>query len=438
MKKRIKNILIRGALLAVIAALLCGACGCKFNAKEKVESPILEYGEQGIPLSFYQLLLARMKGNLARNKYDVKSDSFWSGLTAEGLTYEEHFNKSVLESCKNYLAAVALFDKFGLELPESVIAEIDEEIAFYIDYDGDGSKEEFNKLIADFGIDADSLREAYIIEAKYQYLLAYMYNGGELIASSVKEEYYRENYIRFKQILISKSYYEYERDGQGNIIYFDTESGKRLYDTNKGEPIYDENGNKYRDEDGAVIYFDADGIILYDERHGQPSVKLDENGEAIEYKYTEAELSERERLARRFVTEIGFGCFDAFEAYAEKHSDSLAGDESYPDGYYFSRLESAGYEDYMLDILEVLEVLEVGQLAMIETDYGYHVVMRYGLDEGKYADGGYAEWFDSFNGQLINKLFLNECKKLAPDIVVNSENLGRAKSIKEIGINFDY
>lgn len=439
MNKKNKNIFVRGLLFAVISALLCGVFGgCDGKGDKKAEEPIFECGECSIPLSYYELLLSRTKGNLARGKYEVNSDEFWDTDAGGGQNYEETFNNLILENCKKNLAALVLFDKYGLELPESVISEIDEEIAFYIDYDGDGSKEKFNELIADFGVDADSLREAYIIEAKNKYLLEYLYGDGSLITAPVKEEFYQENYYRFKQILISNYYYEYEKDSQGNTIYFDVESGKRLYDTEKGSFIYDEDGNMYRDKDGTVIYFDAEGNILYDTVNGQPSVVLDESGEAVVHYYSDAEMEERYQLLQSINLEASAGGKATFEALAAQYSDSAAGDKSYPDGYYLSPVEKSGYEDYMLMILEALQNTDVGDMTLLESDYGYHIIMRYELDEGKYDDGKYAEWFDNFDDQLIFKLFDAECQKILPDITVDQENLDKARSIRDLGINFDY
>ena len=428
-------------LLALIL-LLGTVCSCKFAAREKVESPVLEYGEQGIPLSFYSLLLSRMKGSLAVNRYDVKSESFWSSKV-EGTeqTHEEYFNASILESCKNYLCALVLFEAEGLSLPESVTAAIDEEIEYYISlgYIGGGDEEKFNSIIEPYGVDAESLKEAYEIEAKYEYLLAYLYGSdASLIGDVVKEEFYRENYYRFKQIILPNFYYEYEKDEQGNEIYFDEESGKRLYDEENGSPIYDENGNRLKDENGDTIYFDATGKILYDKENGKRSVILDENGEALQYLYSESGIAEREKLAGEIIDSLDEGDHDLFEQKMKEYNVDFGDGESYGDGYYLSAIESALYEDYMLEMLDALEEMEVGEYRLIKSDYGYHVIMKYELDEGKYADGEYAEWFTSFNDALINEMFLEKCRSIASDITVNEENMAKAKSIKELGINYDY
>ena len=416
------------------------ALGMSFSAcaQKRVEDPILECRGEAISLSFYEFLLSRMKGTLARNKYDVKSDSFWDQKTARGITYEEHYNASVLESCRNYLAAAVLFDEEGLKLSDATLAAIEEEVAFYIDYDGDGDEAAFNEILADYGIDADGLREAYINEAKYEYLINKLYGAdGSLIADTVKEEYYKENYYRFKQVLITNFYYEYKRDTQGNIIYFDSETGKPLYDSEKGTFVYDSKGNRVKDSYGCTIYYDTDGNILYDTEKGKPSVELDSTGAGKKYYYTDEEMAERLTLSKEIYASLTDGNVSAFESAMDKHN-VIYGEESYPDGYYLSEIESSGYDGYLVEMLDALKGMEVGEIAYIESDYGYHVIMKYELDGGKYADKLYAEWFTGFTSSLVNKLFLDKCGKIIPDIKEIAENLEKARSIRDIGINFDY
>ena len=121
----------------------------------------------------------------------------------------------------------------------------------------------------------------------------------------------------------------------------------------------------------------------------------------------------------------------------DKHN-VVYGEESYPDGYYLSDIESAGYDDYLSEMLEKLKDMEVGEIAYLESDYGYHIIMRYELDAGRFGDSLYKEWFEGLDSALINKLFLAKCEDVIKDISENEGNLGKAKSIKDIGINFDY
>ena len=436
--KKSKLLKIAATVLAIATLLSLASCA---QGTESDTTPIYECGDEKLPLFFYEFMLSRAKGTLARNKYDVKDPEFWTTvIEGDGRTYEEFYNDIVLDSCKNYFAAALIFDAEGLTLSESALADIDEEVAYYIDYDGDGDESEFNAIIDDFGIDAKALRECYIIEAKYNYVVSYLYGGGELIGDAVKDEYYKANYHRFKQILLRNYYYEYEYDSQGNLMYFDDDSGKPIYDTKNGTVKYDDGGMRIRDSFGEIIYYDKDGKIIYDTVKGKPAAKLDGDGNAIKYEYTEEQLAERLALAQSISDSIAKGDVDSFEAkLKEINADELIF-EAYPDGYYLSRTESNSYVgySYIIEILDALEDMEVGEIDCIESEFGYHVIMKYQLDSGRYNDGEYADWFNDFTDNIISDLFVLRLKEMVSEITFNEENVSGATSIKDIGINFDY
>ncbi len=434
MKKRI----IKSIILIALAVLMLLSLASCAGDEERVSVPVLECGDKAIDISMYEFLLSRMKGNLARNKYEVNDPEFWQNLTESGESYEDYYNRTVLENCKRYLAASVIFEREGLTLPQSVIDAVDEEIAFYIDYDGKGDEHKFNEILKKYGADTRSLREIYLIEKEYELVLQHLYGNGSLISDSVKEEFYKDNYVRFKQILFPKFYYEYERDSEGNIIYFDTESGKPLYDSEKGNYAFDENDNFYRDDYGCVIYFDSKGNILYDTNKGQPSVITDESGEGVKHYYSENELEKFKLEAEALSIELGKGNTSAFEAEMNEHINILGADQEYSDGYYLSLVESRGYEEYLTNILAELQEMEEGEISAVESEHGYHVIMKYSLDSGKYSDSAYSEWFVYFTGSLINELFLDKLETVIGEISVNVENLSSAESITALGIDFDY
>lgn len=441
MKNKPMNFLKRSLALAIALCALVTLC-VSCSGERAVPDPVLECGEEKLPLYFYEFMLSRMKGSLARNKYPVKSDSFWSTeIEKTGQTYEEYYNESILESCKKYFASAVLFDEMGLTLPKSTLAAIDEEVAFYVDYDGDGDQGAFDKLIAPYGVDTETLRECYVIEAKYEYLLAHLFGGGELIADSVREEYYQDNYYCFKQVLLAKFYYKYQHDEYGNMIYFDEKTKKPLYDTEKGSYAYDESGARIKDAYGQPMYFDVEGNVIYDKENGVPRVVLDENGNPIQYECTDEEIAENKRLAEELAATLTDGNFAAFESEIKENVLVVGSVDEYDDGYYLSEIESAGYTGdvaYLSDILAMLEEMKVGEIGYYESDAGYHVIMKYELEEGKYTEEGYESWFSSLDAHIINDLFNIRIADTLSKIEVNGENLAKARSIRDIGINFDY
>ncbi len=427
---------IAAALIALL--MLCAAIsGC---TDKKPEDSVIEYESYGISREFYELMLSRWKGDLAREGHDVEPASdFWSiklkDEQGKEISMEQTYNKAVLDICKNYLAAVVLFDREGLKLSDGTIAEIDDEIAFFIDYHGQGSRDKLDAILSKYGTDTDGLREIYIIEAKYRAVINYYYGGG--ISDTVSQEYYEQNYYRFKQIFVSNFYYKYQTDGQGNVIYFDPETSKPIYDTENGRVIYDEGWSR-KDEFGQEIYFDEQGKILYNTEKGLPTPELDDKGEAVRYEYTDSEMAERIEKMQELQGELKAGNFAAFEAEMPAWALYEGTDDYYPDGYYLSRIESKKYPEYLMSILMKLENMEVGEIRTVESDDGYHIIMKYELDDGKFKNAEYAEWFDAFSESLRNKLFLDKCKSFYADIKTVAENISKARSIKQVGVNYNY
>ena len=93
------------------------------------------------------------------------------------------------------------------------------------------------------------------------------------IAECVKENYFRENYVAFKQILISNSFPVFVTDKDGNTVYY-TDSGAIAYNTT-GE------GVRAELVDGAFVYYNPDGTVAYDTVNGKPSPVLDSNGKLV-------------------------------------------------------------------------------------------------------------------------------------------------------------
>ena len=429
-------------LLLVLVCISTAFISCAEEKKE-VPDPIFVCGDSEMPLYFYEYMLSLKRGELASAKNDVESKRFWETLTDKGISYEEHFNAEVLDSCRRYFVAAHIFDESGYELSSATMAEIDESLEFLLDYDADGDENKFNEIIDDFGITYEQLRECYVILAKRDALISVLYgSGGSLIADSLKNQYYKENYHRFKQILVRNYYYEYQTDDWGQEIYFDTETGKALYDKENGEIHFDEDGAYVRDNggEGEVIYFGDDDKPLYNKEKGQRAAKLDEDGSPIKHEYTAEQMAERAAYAEELARTIAMGDYTSFEAVlAEIQKREDLGD-SYPEGYYVSDVESANYGSYsyMNGILDTLKTMDEGEVKLHISEYGYHVIMKYELDDGRFADGEYAEWFDLFTSSLISEMLKQELDKVMGDILVNEENLAKAKSITEIGTNFDY
>lgn len=449
MSKRARIFLLCVISVCLVAAIVGGTVAIVTLSRR---SPVIMKLEgQKLRVNFYEFMLSRMKGELYNSKYDVDSEDFW-GEPQEGtdMTREQYYNEAILENCKVYLASLVIFDELVedgeiTDLPDEYYAEIEEAIQLYIDlsYVGDGSEDKFNEILAEYGVDIDALREIYIAEAKAQYIQEYIYGGSDAtkISDGVKQEFYEENYYRFKHILVGNFYYEYLLDGSGNKIYFDGETGGPLYDYENGEKRDDDGDGTYnRDSYDVTIAYDKEtGEYLYDTENGVTRFVTDENGVAKKFFYTEAQMAQRRQLAAE-LCKIEKGDYKAFEAKGEDASVNTDYSQSFAasSGIYMSDIESATYEGYMHEMLHKLKDMEIGEIAVVEADDGYHVFMKYSLDDGAYADENNEKWFRYFNSSLITKMYLEKCQAMFDGIEINQKNLGRARSIKDIGINTDY
>ena len=429
------------AILALAVALsgvilLFSSCG----EKKTVEDPIFESGESKMPMYFYEFMLSLKKGELASAKYDVKSEEFWSTVTETGETYEEYFNREVLESCKNYFAASLIYDRAGLKLSEATLADIDAAIEDSLSLEAFGDEAKFDEIIAEFGVDREELRECCIILAKRYEVVNSLYGSdGSLIADSLKNRYYVDNYHRFKQIIYRKYYNEYETDEWGQEIYFDPDTGKPLYDKKNGACDFNEKGEYLKDDYDCVIYFGEDGKPIYDREKGVRAATLGDDGMALEYKYSADELHERKSKAEAIASAVGAKNYSYFESELERVAREEDLGISYPEGYYVSDIESVTYTkdfDYMNDILALVKSMDVGEVRLFESDFGYHVIMKYPLDDGRFSDGEYKAFFNSFVSSITAEMFSLEIEKVMPEITSDEGNIAKARSIKDVGINY--
>lgn len=424
-------------LSAVLMLMLC--CTVFASCGSSLGKPLLSIGSAELSVNVYELLLSRMKGTLARIYGDqVLGDDFWeTTIGLDGSTYNDYFTAEVLDTAKTYTVALYLFDEYGLELPESAISEVDEEMEGLLIGDGDGSKSQLNQILSAYGVNYDMLRDFYITEAKIEYLQTYLYGTeGSKIASNVKEEYMQDNYVCFKQIFLASYYYVYEQDAYGNRVYYADDGKSYLYDTENGVTMTDDNGEIIKDKNGDEVFFDAEGNILYDTEKGTPVRVQDSEGNYKTEDYTEEELEKISANIELFASQIDKGDFEDFEDLMMDYSEDYEGIEEYENGYFLEKGGSYGYE-YLNDISEALSGMEVGETKIIESDYGYHLIMKYECSEGAYGEEENAIWFSEFSSALIEYLFLQETDAYKEDIKIDEELLGSV-DMKSVTHNYYY
>ncbi len=213
---------VRFSAVLLIAAMLLALSGCAW-------SPVaLSYGESVITTNMYRYWLSSYKGTFLYTYSDMTdTDAFWDSVLYEDTTAEDYLNASVLENVKRTLLCMELFDQYGLSLPESTVAEIDLYIDDLMEAYADGSKAKFNQTLAQYGVNADMLREIYLEEEKPAIVFSYLYeNGGpNTLTEEDLDAYYRENYVRVRHIYVNDAYEYvtneegyYQYDSQGTVL----------------------------------------------------------------------------------------------------------------------------------------------------------------------------------------------------------------------------
>lgn len=423
------------ALLLVLMLSLAVLASCG-SSKGKT---MLRVGSATLSVNEYELLLSRMKGTVARVYQDAVKDSFWeTTIGLDGTTYSDYFTAQVLETAKTYAIALYLFDEYKLSLPESAIEKVDEEMDGLLNgTDGDGSKSQLNQILSQYGMNYDMLREFYVTEAKVDYLRTYLYGAdGGKITAGVKEQYMQENYVCFKQIFLASYYYIYEKDAYGNTIYYNEDGKTYLYDTENGVTMTDDKGEIKKDKNGDEIFFDAEGNILYDKENGKPMYVTDKDGNYKTEDYSKEELEKIEANIKLLESQIENGDFEEFEELMDEYSEDTEGIEEYENGYFLEKNTTYGYA-YLTDISEALADMEVGETKLVESDYGYHLVMKYECPVGAYADSDNSIWFSEFASSIIEYLFLQEAEKHKDKVELDEELLSTV-DMKSVAINYYY
>ena len=430
------------ALILICLTVFFAFAGCSSKGK-----PLLTLNDNEISVNLFELYLSRMKGMLCTAAYlgnSATKDSFWDTWMDlyDNTTYNEYYTDIVLESVKSYLAALELFDERGLKLPDSYIDEIDAEMEKLVEDQADGSKTAFNAIIGEYGVNYDMLREAYIIEAKIDYLEDDLFGAdGSKIGTNIIDQYYTENYARFKQVFLSSYEYVYVTDRNGDVMYF-LENGKISYDTTKtaktnpdGKYVADENGDR------VYVYTDENGKerIAYKTEGASKEYQLDSSGNPVLKYYNDTEMEVLTGQANEILSKTAKGDTINFDVLVSKYNED-DGAKDYPDGYYVT--QNTSYRSP--EIIEAVFNMEVGEVKMLKTDYGIHIIMRYELEKGAYADDKYKDLFIAnstgtyiFMDSLKGELLANYLKPYKEKIEIDEE-LYATVDIKRAGINYYY
>lgn len=436
------------ALLLAIAGILTTTTGCSTSAN--VGKPLLTLEGQTVSENMVQLLMARVKGNLQMSGYTVSKDSFWEQIVElDGTRYDEYAKSLVLATAKEYLAAAVMFEEKGLTLSQSKLDEIDDEIDEMIE--AAGSKAKLNETLADYGANVDVLRALYVLEAKAAALKLSLYGtDGALISENVKQQYLEKEAIAFRRLLIRSCGYVYEKDDNGDEIYYlDNNDGKTntiAYDTENGHTRQNKNGEIVKDDNGDEIYYTDTGRIAYDTENGKRAFENDENGDPKIEDYSDEILAAHKAEATELLTRLdGAGAAD-FEALLVEYASK--GDEYSSDSDLCFLYKSDNGTQEMSDIADVLqwrtsatggqEDVQPGDIVSIETENGIYILMRYDVPSDAASSSTYSAWFTELADRVSLWLFAQECAPYIERIELDAALYAALPKMKEIGVNTRY
>ena len=149
--------------------------------------------------------------------------------------------------------------------------------------------------------------------------------------------------------------------------------------------------------------------------------------------YTEEENAERLATLKEIAKEC-YGKPELFLEYANEWSDNPDFHaEKAPNGMYFSA-GTYTHDNVLGPFSTQLATLEIGELAILESASGYHLVMRFALDDMAWKNEENAYWFSTFNALCVEYMLQNKTEKYL-QFVKEDEDLKASASIVNVSAN---
>lgn len=440
MKSMLRKTAAAVLCLALAAALALPLTGC---ASDRLGTPLLSLEGEVVSENMFRLLMSRVKGNLALDGYSVGNDDLWDTIAAsDGTLYDEYIRQLILQDAKLNLAAAVIFDEEGLKLPKETTDAIDAEIERMIN--DAGSKNALNANLSEFGANTDILRATYILEAKYAALMEHLYGGdGSRIGANVLQEYVEGHTVCFRQLMIRSYAYIYEKDSNGDDVWYlpsanNGQVSNIAYDKTNGVTRLDEFGKTVIDKNGDTVYFTSTGHIAYDTQNGVRAFSYDAAGNMQTVALSSDVLAAHKMTADEVRDKAATGGAPAFEALLAEFDAS--GDDAYlaDGGLCFLYTDGTNSYDYLNDMADALIEMRTGDVRVIATEYGYHVIMRYDVPDDAATSGAYNEWFSDLPSRVTEELFAAKSAPYVERITVDADVYAALPTMKESGINYYY
>lgn len=316
MKKTMQRIMILFAALVLLFTM----AGCKSG------NYAIKVGEETVSPGVYAYNMALQKNNYLSSTGQSDSVALWSEADDDGETLGAQLQNSVIGTLVNTLLWRDQFHKLGLSFSDAQQKEMDDSIAAAIK--AYGSKEEFEKTIAAYGLTYDEYLQMVYYDAQMIFNTVDYYFGEKgQTPTSEKEikEYFLEEYVRVKHVLIST--------------------------------------------------LGSDGV-----------------------EFTGSDMKKAQETANKVLSLAKAQKTDEFDKLIKEYNED-EGVSGYPDGYVFAQGEMVEeFEHAAYD-------MEVGEIRMVKSQYGYHIMKKYSLDEEEY-------FTDSMKSSMLVKMYNSELEKM--------------------------
>ena len=205
-------------ILFILCSILLSSCAA--------DKAVMKYDEAELSEHIYSYWLHQYKAYFLNSTGDITdTDEFWaSKLNSESdMTMEQYFTDLADINIKKNLVAMKLFDEYGLKIPDETYDRIDSEIRDAID--SYNNINEFNKMLAEYGINDKIFRDIYIIQEKIAILFDHLFGAesGRIVSDEEIDAFFINNYMRIKYITINL----YDEGENNTLVVLDEEEKNR-------------------------------------------------------------------------------------------------------------------------------------------------------------------------------------------------------------------
>ncbi len=425
-------------LICVMTASVLSLASCGGKKVMKIE-------DSKISVSVYEVefFMTRMKGLLQNYGYNVSSSAWWGTImNMQGLTVDEYYKTRTLKDVSQYMIAQYLFDKEGLEISKEEKQQIDDAIDVLVEFAG--SKNAFNSILAEYGVNINILRDIYLGELKMDKVKEHFFGADGLKAEdgeARKQEFFEDNYACYKQVFLAAYYYETVTDKFGDTIYYtDEKANKIAYDTKNGvtrTDIYDSSKLEVDEFGDTVYYTDEDAKKIAYDKTGYPKYKLDSNDKKIAHYYSAEKIDEIGKLAEELAA--GNKTVEEFEQMIAKYDESEDGNKKLylraESGYYGAQSEHHGYLD---EIAELAVEMKFGECRVVDSGAGFHIIYKAEHDDKAYDDEAYKDKFAGFDFEFVSMLYEELCGNYEDMISIDDKVLEQLPDMKDVAANLLY